>query len=148
MNSSYGNLILPTLRQKRVISGVESIFNRHLCVVFVISVLTHACLNVFLLSFIFAGTATGATGLWVLQRDLKQWVYIFVLEILDIVSKSFVFCWISNFHWTEGFVESLKLYHCIELLVVLTTEWLSWLQSSWGDSGYEKLILVATRGLL
>ena len=32
--------------------------------------------------------------------------------------------------------------HCKKILVVSTTEWLPWLQWSWDDSGYEKLILV------
>ena len=49
MNTIYGSLTLPTLR---AISGVESIFDRNLCMVFVFSLfLTHACLNVFVLSY-------------------------------------------------------------------------------------------------
>ena len=32
--------------------------------------------------------------------------------------------------------------HCKNKFLILTTEWLPWLQSSWRDSGYEKLILV------
>ena len=32
--------------------------------------------------------------------------------------------------------------HCKNKLVILTTEWLPWLQSSWRDSGYEGFALV------
>ena len=32
--------------------------------------------------------------------------------------------------------------HCINTLVVLTTEWLPWLQTNWRDSGYKKFALV------
>ena len=31
-----------------------------------------------------------------------------------------------------------NLFRCIQRLVVLTTEWLPWLQTSWGDSGYQR----------
>ena len=34
------------------------------------------------------------------------------------------------------------LNHCKNKLVVLTTEWLPWLQTSWRDSGYERFTLV------
>jgi len=32
--------------------------------------------------------------------------------------------------------------HCINTLVVLTTEWLPWLQTNWRDSGYKRFALV------
>ena len=32
--------------------------------------------------------------------------------------------------------------HCKNKLVVLTTEWLPWLQTKWRDSGYERFTLV------
>ena len=32
--------------------------------------------------------------------------------------------------------------HCKNKLVVLTTEWLPWLQTSWRDSGYERFALI------
>jgi len=32
-------------------------------------------------------------------------------------------------------------FHCKNKLVVLTTEWLLWLQTSWRDSGYERFAL-------
>ena len=32
--------------------------------------------------------------------------------------------------------------HCKNKLVVLTTEWLPWLQTNWRDSGYERFSLV------
>jgi len=35
----------------------------------------------------------------------------------------------------------LATYHCKNKLVVLTTEWLPWLQTSWRDSGYERFTL-------
>ena len=45
----YRNL---TLQQKRVISGIESIYRRNMCVVFLFCLfLTHTCLNVLVLSY-------------------------------------------------------------------------------------------------
>ena len=32
--------------------------------------------------------------------------------------------------------------HCKNKLVVLTTEWLPWLQTNWRDSGYERFAVV------
>ena len=34
------------------------------------------------------------------------------------------------------------MHCCKKWLVVLTTEWVPWLHTSWGDSGYERFILV------
>ena len=38
--------------------------------------------------------------------------------------------------------KQLSVVHCKNKLVILTTEWLPWLQSSWRDSGYERFALV------
>ena len=60
-------------------------------------------------------------------------------------------CSVSNSRTPSGSTRSLRLgkaleiqhlYICKKCLVVLTTEWLPWLQTSWEDSGYEKFILV------
>ena len=37
---------------------------------------------------------------------------------------------------------ALSYIHCKNKLVVLTTEWLPWLQTNWRDSGYERFSLV------
>ena len=39
-------------------------------------------------------------------------------------------------------VDNVGLIHCKNKLVILTTEWLPWLQSSWRNSGYERFALV------
>ena len=46
--------------------------------------------------------------------------------------------------WNTTHTYSTHSYciHYKKWLVVLTTEWLSWLQASWGGSGYEMFILV------
>ena len=38
--------------------------------------------------------------------------------------------------------EHYNMHHCKNKLVVVTTEWLPWLQTSWRDSGYERFALV------
>ena len=34
------------------------------------------------------------------------------------------------------------MHHCKNKLVVLTIEWLPWLQTNWRDSGYERFALL------
>ena len=41
----------------------------------------------------------------------------------------------------DGFLEN-TIVHCKNKLVILTTQWLTWLQTNWRDSGYERFALV------
>ena len=47
-------------------------------------------------------------------------------------------------HAVPRFEKNLEMFqkHCKNKLVVLTTEWLPWLQTNWRDSGYERFSLV------
>ena len=38
--------------------------------------------------------------------------------------------------------EVVNIYHSKNKLVILTTEWLPWLQTNWRNSGYERFALV------
>ena len=44
--------------------------------------------------------------------------------------------------FSEARAGLFRYQHCKNKLVVLTTEWLPWLQTSWRDSGYERFALI------
>ena len=50
--------------------------------------------------------------------------------------------YLTLLHTPMTLLHSTIALHCKNKLVVLTTEWLPWLQTSWRDSGYERFALI------